>query len=99
MTTDDILNYFKATDALLDGHFILSSGLHSPQYLQCALALQHPSDALRFGLAIADKSSGVQIDGVVSPAIGGLVIGFAAITKCQTSSASRCSGRTAEAYR
>lgn len=77
MTNDDILNYFKATDALLDGHFILSSGLHSSQYLQCALALQHPTDALRFGLAIADKSAGVKIDSVVSPAIGGLVIGFA----------------------
>lgn len=77
MTKDDVLNFFSATGALLEGHFILSSGLHSSQYLQCALALQQPSDALRFGLAIADKSAGVKIDSVVSPAIGGLVIGFA----------------------
>jgi orotate phosphoribosyltransferase len=77
MTTDEIIGYFKATDALLEGHFVLSSGLHSAQYLQCALALQHPSDALRFGLAIADKCGGLKFDAVVSPAIGGLVIGFA----------------------
>jgi orotate phosphoribosyltransferase len=77
MTQDEILEHFKKTDALLEGHFILSSGLHSSAYLQCALALQQPPDALRFGLAIADKCAGVKIDSVVSPAIGGLVIGFA----------------------
>ena len=77
MTQDEILEHFKKTDALLEGHFILSSGLHSSTYLQCALALQQPPDALRFGLAIADKCAGVKIDSVVSPAIGGLVIGFA----------------------
>jgi orotate phosphoribosyltransferase len=78
MTRNEILEHFRRTNALLEGHFILSSGLHSPQYLQCALALQDPSDALRFGLAIADKCAGPKFDGVVSPAIGGLVIGFAA---------------------
>jgi orotate phosphoribosyltransferase len=74
---DDILSHFRRTDALLDGHFILSSGLHSPNYLQCALALQHPADATRFGIAIAERFVNVPIDTVASPAIGGLIIGYA----------------------
>ncbi|MEO8574450.1 MAG: orotate phosphoribosyltransferase [Pyrinomonadaceae bacterium] len=74
---DDILQQFRRTGALLEGHFILSSGLHSPNYLQCALALQHPADAKRFGQAIADRLNDLRIEAVASPAIGGLVIGFA----------------------
>lgn len=62
---------------MLDGHFVLSSGLHSPRYLQCALALQNPSDAADFGRQIAEHFAGKEIDSVASPAIGGLVIGFA----------------------
>lgn len=77
MTFDEIIRHFKKTNALLEGHFILSSGLHSPNYLQCALALQHPSDAVRFGDAIARHFSKQSFDAVVSPAIGGLIIGFA----------------------
>ncbi len=77
MTQDEILEHFRRTNALLEGHFILSSGLHSPQYLQCALALEQPADAARFGAAIAEKYAEQEFDGVVSPAIGGLVIGFA----------------------
>ena len=73
----DILEHFKATNALLDGHFILSSGLHSSKYLQCALALQRPSDAAKFGQAIAESFDGIEFDAVASPAIGGLIIGFA----------------------
>lgn len=76
----DILGKFRETDALLEGHFILSSGLHSPKYLQCALALQDPKDAWTFGQAIAEHFAGLQIDTVASPAIGGLVIGFATAT-------------------
>ena len=78
MTQEEILDHFKRTNALLEGHFILSSGLHSPQYLQCALALQLPAGAAKFGTAIAEKFAEQKFDGVVSPAIGGLVIGFAA---------------------
>ncbi len=74
---DPILERFRETNALLDGHFVLSSGLHSPTYLQCALALQHPADAISFGQQIAEHYTGVEIDTVASPAIGGLVIGFA----------------------
>lgn len=72
-----ILDQFKETNALLEGHFVLSSGLHSSKYLQCALAMQHPADAERFGEMIAGNLTGNAIDTVASPAIGGLVIGFA----------------------
>jgi orotate phosphoribosyltransferase len=72
-----VQDHFRSTNALLEGHFVLSSGLHSPTYLQCALALQQPSDASRFGIEIAKKYERVKIDTVASPAIGGLVIGFA----------------------
>jgi orotate phosphoribosyltransferase len=74
---NDVLEHFKRTDALLEGHFILSSGLHSPNYLQCARALERPADAVRYGQAIADRFRDSQIETVASPAIGGLVIGFA----------------------
>jgi orotate phosphoribosyltransferase len=78
MNPEQILQHFKDTDALLGGHFLLSSGLHSPKYLQCALALQYPADAAKFGKAIAGHFLDSSIDTVASPAIGGLVIGFAA---------------------
>jgi orotate phosphoribosyltransferase len=81
MNQSDVIDHFRATNALLDGHFILSSGLHSPNYLQCALALRLPSDARRFGGAIADKLADANIGLVASPAIGGLVIGFAVATE------------------
>jgi orotate phosphoribosyltransferase len=77
MDSNQILNHFKQTDALLEGHFILSSGLHSPNYLQCALALQYPSDASKFGRAIAEHFTNENIETVASPAIGGLIIGYA----------------------
>lgn len=73
----NILEHFRHTNALLEGHFILSSGLHSPKYLQCALALQYPSDAVKFGRAIAEQFINEKIETVASPAIGGLVIGYA----------------------
>ena len=77
MNSDQILQHFKDTNALLEGHFILSSGLHSPNYLQCALALQFPFDAAKFGKAIAEHFANANIETVASPAIGGLVIGYA----------------------
>ena len=77
MKDDQILEHFRRMDALLDGHFILSSGKHSPQYLQCALALQYPADAAVFGRSIAENFGGTGIGAVASPAIGGLVIGCA----------------------
>jgi orotate phosphoribosyltransferase len=77
MNQTEILEHFKKTNALLEGHFVLSSGLHSPKYLQCALALQNPHDAGKFGGAIAEEFENQQFDTVASPAIGGLIIGFA----------------------
>ncbi len=73
----DYLEHFRQTNALLEGHFILSSGLHSPKYLQCALALQYPADAAKFAHAIAEHFTNENIETVASPAIGGLVIGYA----------------------
>lgn len=77
MTSEEILSHFADTNALLEGHFMLSSGLHSPKYLQCALALQYPADAARFGRAIAERFAAAGLETVASPAIGGLVIGYA----------------------
>jgi orotate phosphoribosyltransferase len=76
MNQEQILEHFRETGALLEGHFILSSGLHSPNYLQCALALQYPMDAAKYGRAIAEKVVGEDFDTVASPAIGGLIIGY-----------------------
>lgn len=103
MNQDQVLSHFRETEALLEGHFLLSSGLHSKTYLQCALALQYPSDAAKFGRAIAEsllsspsykggvaaasadgvvidadsRSTPIEFDTVASPAIGGLIIGYA----------------------
>ncbi len=65
----------EESGALLDGHFLLSSGLHSPRYLQCALLLQDPENAELVGRAIADLFDGQQLDLVVGPALGAVIIG------------------------
>lgn len=75
MTSAEALTLFRESGALLEGHFILRSGLHSRQYFQCALALQHMPVVERFGKAIADQLAPFDLETVVSPAIGGLVIG------------------------
>lgn len=75
MTTDSVLNRFRRVGALLDGHFRLTSGLHSSGYLQCALVLQHPAEAEACGTAIAERVRGLSPDVVLSPALGGIVIG------------------------
>src|SRR5438477_7646479 len=75
MTRDQLLDLFRQSGALLEGHFRLSSGLHSPGYLQCALVLQHPRDAGALGLAIADHTRALRPTVVLSPALGGVVIG------------------------
>ena len=76
MKQTDVLETFKRTGALLEGRFVLSSGLHSPVYLQCAIALQTPEIAGEFGKAIADNFTGQGIETVAAPAIGGLIIGY-----------------------
>jgi orotate phosphoribosyltransferase len=78
MSDDQILDEFRAADALLEGHFILSSGLRSPRYLQCARVLMDPARAERLARALAAKLPADvrdQIDAVVSPAMGGVIIG------------------------
>ena len=76
MRDQEIIDRFKNTGALLEGHFVLSSGLHSPVYLQCAIALQSTRDAIDFGAALAEHFRDRQIVTVASPAIGGIVIGY-----------------------
>ena len=78
MNDEQILNEFRAADALLEGHFILSSGLRSPRYLQCARVLMNPERAERLAAALAGKLPQAlreSIDVVVSPAMGGVIIG------------------------
>jgi orotate phosphoribosyltransferase len=74
-TADQILDRFRRAGALLEGHFRLTSGLHSSGYLQCALVLQHPSDAEACGAAIAARVRALGAQAVLSPALGGIVIG------------------------
>jgi orotate phosphoribosyltransferase len=75
LNAEQVIDQFRTTGALLEGHFQLSSGLHSTVYLQCALVLQFPEKAEAFGGAIAEKFQGQGIQLVASPAIGGIVIG------------------------
>jgi len=76
MNANEVIETFKRTSALLEGHFILSSGLHSSIYLQCAIALESTMVAMEFGAAIAERLKDQQIETVASPAIGGIVIGY-----------------------
>jgi orotate phosphoribosyltransferase len=75
---ESVLELFRSTGAYLQGHFRLSSGLHSAEYLQCALVLQHPAAAERLGRLLAGELRTLtpgKIDLVISPAMGGLIIG------------------------
>jgi orotate phosphoribosyltransferase len=75
MTEAEVLSLFRRSGALLEGHFLLSSGLHSPGYLQCALVLQFPRDAEALGAALGAAVRSVSATVVLSPALGGIVIG------------------------
>lgn len=75
VTADSVLDRFRQSGALLEGHFRLTSGLHSPGYLQCALVLQHPAEAEACGAEIAGRVRGLEAQVVLSPALGGIVIG------------------------
>jgi orotate phosphoribosyltransferase len=75
MTESDALRIFRDTGALLEGHFVLRSGLHSRQYFQCALALQDMPTVEQLGAALADKARSLKPQTVIAPAMGGLVIG------------------------
>lgn len=75
MTTEEALRAFRDAGALLEGHFILRSGLHSRQFFQCALALQQMPVVERFGATLAAQAQPLGVATVISPAMGGLVIG------------------------
>jgi orotate phosphoribosyltransferase len=75
MTKDEVLQIFRDTGALLEGHFILRSGLHSRQFFQCALALQQMPVVEKLGSVLADKVCHLNVATVIAPAMGGLVIG------------------------
>lgn len=75
MTSDQVLDAFRETGALLSGHFVLRSGLHSRQFFQCAHLLQFPLVAARVCAALAEKASVIACDAVISPALGGLIVG------------------------
>jgi len=78
MSDDEILAEFRAADALLEGHFILSSGLRSPRYLQCARVLMDPARGERLARELASRIPNLvrdQIEAVISPAMGGVIIG------------------------
>ena len=76
MQSEEVLEIFRRTGALLEGHFVLTSGLHSPRYLQCALVLQHPHEAEKLARAVAENFGGERVETVAAPAIGGIVIGY-----------------------
>jgi len=72
--SDDVLEVFREAGALLEGHFLLSSGLHSPRYLQCALVLQDPARAARLCRRLARRFKGRRITCVMGPALGGILV-------------------------
>ncbi|MDI6804698.1 MAG: orotate phosphoribosyltransferase [Bacteroidota bacterium] len=77
MQSEEILSIFKSTEALLEGHFRLTSGLHSPQYFQCAKVLQYPKHCEILCASIAQFYRDMKIDVIASPALGGIVVGQA----------------------
>jgi len=72
---EDLLALFRQTGALLEGHFVLRSGLHSRRFFQCALLLQHTEIAARVCARLADKLRATECDAVISPALGGIIVG------------------------
>lgn len=73
--SNEILDLFRQTNALLEGHFVLRSGLHSRQFFQCAILLQHTKIAEKVCAMLADKLRSIECDSVISPALGGIIVG------------------------
>ena len=76
MSEKDILKIFKSEKALLSGHFLLSSGLHSPEYMQCATLFQKPWIGQTLCQALAKKLKGLKVDAVIGPALGGMLVSY-----------------------
>jgi len=75
LSPEQVRTILQQTGAIQEGHFLLSSGLHSPLYIQCARVFQHPRQAERLGRAMAELFAGEPVDVVISPAVGGIVTG------------------------
>lgn len=75
MAPEEVISLFRQTNALLDGHFVLRSGLHSRQFFQCAILLQHTGIAACVCAALARKLASIPCDSVISPALGGIIVG------------------------
>lgn len=92
---EHMLSIFRSTEALLDGHFMLTSGRHSATYFQCAKVLQHPEYLTAFSVILADQFEPLDPDVVMSPAIGGIVLGTEVGTQlgCRTMFAERKEGK------
>jgi len=75
MTAEEVLGHFRACGALLEGHFVLRSGLHSRQFFQCAHLLKHPGLSSQICAALAERVRGLEFDMVISPAMGGILVG------------------------
>ena len=91
---EQMFDIFKSTNALLEGHFILTSGRHSANYFQCAKVLQYPEYLTAFSIMISDEFEKIEPDVVISPAIGGIVLGTEVGTQlgCRTIFAERKNG-------
>jgi len=76
LTQEDVTKMFHSSKALMEGHFLLSSGRHSDKYIQCARVLQHPSYADCLGQDLAERFSGLGIDVVIGPAMGGILVAY-----------------------
>jgi orotate phosphoribosyltransferase len=76
LNNDDVIKIFKATEALLEGHFLLTSGRHSNQYFQCAKVLQYPEYTSQICSLIANHFKKHEIDTVIAPAMGGMIVGY-----------------------
>lgn len=74
MDRQEVMEMFRQTKALVEGHFLLTSGRHSAQYMQCAQVLQHPDLAARLGSALAEKWQGQGVETVIGPAMGGIIV-------------------------
>ena len=95
MNSDKYIKIFKDSGALLEGHFVLTSGRHSSSYFQCAKLLQYPKYLELFSRNIADHFKGDEIDLVISPAVGGIVLGteVGRVLKKRTIFAERVNGK------
>jgi orotate phosphoribosyltransferase len=76
LTREEVIAIFEKTGSLKTGHFLLSSGLHSNKYVQCALALSYPDEAVKLCESLAEKLSDIEVELVVGPALGGVIVSY-----------------------